>query len=331
MRHSTRNSDVDDKTLLQVSDLKTYFETLRGTLKAVDGVSLRIDEKQMLGLVGESGAGKSMTGLSIMRLVPPQGKIVKGRITFKGKNLLELSEEDMREIRGKEISIVFQDPLTFLNPLFTVGDQIAEMIMMHQDVTKDTAREKAIKMLEQTRIPSPNKVVDYYPYQLSGGMRQRVLIGIALSCSPSLVIADEPTTALDVTVQAQILELISDLREKFAISLLLITHDLGIVAETCDHVNIMYAGEIVERGNVFSFYDEPLHPYTSGLLSSVLSIDEFKENLVAIEGTPPDPTEFPSGCRFHPRCPKVMKICREKHPPTVELERQREVTCWLYG
>jgi oligopeptide/dipeptide ABC transporter ATP-binding protein len=302
-----------------------------GLVKAVDGVTFEVDSRQAVGLVGETGAGKSMTALSIMRLIPEGGQIVHGEIIFKGRNLLQLKDEEMRRIRGGEIGMVFQDPLTYLNPLFSVGDQITESIMIHSDINKRDAKKKAVDVLEQIGIPNASETVNYYPHQLSGGMRQRVLIAIAVSSNPSLLIADEPTTALDVTIQAQVLELIKDLNQRLDLSLLLITHDLGIVAEVCDEVNVMYAGRVVEHAEVSALYDEPLHPYTVALLGSVLSIDEFKETLIAIGGTVPDPTQFPPGCRFHPRCSKATAICRREHPPMFEVRQGREVSCWLYG
>ena len=320
------------ENLLSVINLKTYFYTSMGIVKAVDDVDLRIDNGRSVGLVGESGCGKTMTALSIMRLVPRPGRIISGKILFKDRNLLDLGEKEMRDIRGKQISMVFQDPMTYLNPVMKVKDQIAEVILLHQSESKRKAKEKkVIEVLKKVRIPSPSKVAEYYPHQLSGGMRQRILIAMALSCNPALLIADEPTTALDVTVQAQVLNLIKDLKKETGISLLLITHDLGIVADICDEVNVMYAGKIVEHADVFKLYENPLHPYTQGLLSSALSIDEFKETLTTIEGSVPDLINPPQGCRFNPRCKLARDNCRQKVPLPIEIELGHTVSCCLYG
>lgn len=321
-------------SLLEIRDLKTYFYTSRGAVRAVDGVDFEIRKGEAVGLVGESGCGKTMTAFSIMRLVPPPGQIVEGSIWFgegtEKRDLTKVPEKEMMEIRGGMISMVFQDPMTYLNPVMRVYDQIAEAIVLHQNVSKEEARRKAIEALERVRIPAPSVVARYYPHQLSGGMRQRALIAMAISCGPELLIADEPTTALDVTVQAQVLELIKQLKREMGMALMLITHDLGIVADICDRVCVMYAGEIVEEGDVLRIYREPKHPYTSGLLRSTLSIDEFKENLVTIEGVVPDLTDPPKGCRFHPRCPNAADRCRETEPPVIELTKGR-VSCWLYA
>lgn len=315
--------------MLEVKDLKTELSTQRGIIRAVDGVNLRINESERVALVGESGCGKTMTALSIIRLVPdPPGKITSGEIQFKGINLLERTNHEMTELRGKEISMVFQDPMTFLNPLMKIGDQIAEGVRIHQKIGKNQALERAVETLRSVSIPAPDKVCSYYPHQLSGGMRQRVLIAIALACDPVFVILDEPTTALDVTTQSQILRLTSDLTKK--LSLLLITHDLGIVGYLADVVYVMYVGKIVEHGDVFSIYEEPAHPYTQGLLNSVLSIDEFKKTLETIGGMVPDALNPPGGCRFHPRCTRVLDICRSKEPPEVQVGQDHFVSCWLY-
>lgn len=303
-------------------------------MKAVDGVSFGIDKGEALGLVGESGCGKTMTAFSIMGLVPSPGRIVGGEIWFSygdgRKDLTKTSEEEMRKIRGGKISMVFQDPMTYLNPVMKICDQIAEAIVLHQELPKDQARRKAIDLLERVRIPIPSTVAQYYPHELSGGMRQRGLIAMAISCNPDLLIADEPTTALDVTVQAQVLELIKQLKNEMNMALMLITHDLGIVADTCDRVCVMYAGRIVEEGDVYDIYREPKHPYTMGLLKSTLSIDEFKETLVTIEGTVPDLTNLPPGCRFRPRCSQISDRCREAAPPMVEVKKGHRVSCWRY-
>lgn len=317
--------------LLSVENLRTHFFTPEGIVRAVDGVSLRIFDRQPVALVGESGCGKSMTALSIMGLVPrPPGQIVAGKILLRKRNLLELTDDQMSGIRGKEISMVFQDPMTFLNPVIRIGDQIAEAVVRHQKVDKREARERVIELLDKVRIPDAKRAHDYYPHQLSGGMRQRVLIAMALSCRPSLLIADEPTTALDVTIQSQILGLISSAVRDLGTSLLLITHDLGIVASLVEVVYVMYVGKIVEHGDLYSVYEEPAHPYTQGLLKSVLSIDEFKKDLVTIGGIVPDALNPPRGCPFHPRCPKAMDICREREPNEVEVKLGHFVSCWLY-
>jgi oligopeptide/dipeptide ABC transporter ATP-binding protein len=300
-------------------------------VKAVDGVTLKVNKEESVALVGESGCGKTITARSIMRLVPPPGKTIEGRVLFKGKNLLELSEDKMRKIRGKEISMVFQDPMSFLNPVMKIKDQIAETIRLHQQFDKKEARKKAVEVLDAVLIASPSKVAEYYPHQLSGGMRQRVIIAIAVSCNPSLLIADEPTSALDVTVQAQVLDLIKHLTENLGTALLLVTHDLGIVADVCDTVYVMYAGKIVEHANVFSVFEKPTHPYTKGLLESVISIDEFKKTLVSIDGAVPDLVDLPSGCRFRTRCKQYNpKVCSKEEPPFVEVEKDHAVSCWLY-
>lgn len=322
---------MQNSQLLQVSGLKTYFFISRGVIKAVDGVDLKISPNEAVGLVGESGCGKTVTALSIMRLVPiPPGRFIDGEIIYRDKNILKLTEDEMINVRGNEISMVFQDPMTFLNPVMKVGDQITEVINQHQELKKEEAKDKAKEALKLVRIPDPEKVYDYYPHQLSGGMRQRALIAMALSCNPSLLIADEPTTALDVTIQRQILNLIQKIRNEFGTSLLLITHDLGIVAEVVDRVYVMYIGKIMEHANVFSLYEKPKHPYTKGLLKAVLSIDEFKEKLVTIGGMIPDPLNPPLGCKFHPRCPEAIYICKRQEPPMMEIEDNHFVSCWLY-
>jgi len=318
--------------LLLVKNLKTYFYIRQGIVRAVDGIDLAIPRRKAVGLVGESGCGKSATALSIMRLLPsPPGKIVDGEVFYKGKDLLKFSEKGLRKIRGEEISMVFQDPLTFLNPVFTIGNQIRETILEHQSarVRKSEVKKKVVELLERVGIPAASDVVEYYPHQLSGGMRQRTLIAIALSCNPSLVIMDEPTTALDVTIQRQILELIKGLIEDFDMSLMLITHDLGVVAEICDFVYIMYAGRIVEQANVYTIFERAKHPYTIGLLNSALSIEEFKKKLVGLDGSVPDLMDPPPGCKFHPRCPLMKGVCSQEEPPLVQVEPGHAVRCWL--
>jgi peptide/nickel transport system ATP-binding protein/oligopeptide transport system ATP-binding protein len=316
--------------LLSVRNLRTYFFTSMGTVKAVDGISMNVGRKESVALVGESGSGKTVTALSIMGLVQQPGKIVEGKVLLEDRDLLELSSKELCSVRGGEISIVFQDPMTFLNPVQRVGDQIEEALRKHQNVGKTEAEKRVTQILGKIGIPSPTRFARYYPHQLSGGMRQRVLIAIALSCHPSLLIADEPTTAVDVSVQAQIIDLLSQLRDEMGLSLLLITHDLGIVAELCDQVYIMYAGKIMEYADVFSLFEDPKHPYTSGLLKSAVSIDELRKDLVAIDGMAPDMTDPPPGCRFHPRCGHTMEICRMKEPDLVAIGSNRYVSCWMY-
>ena len=317
--------------LIQVKDLRTSFFTPEGEVKAVDGVSFEIAEGQTLGLVGESACGKSMTALSIMRLVPsPPGRIVGGEILYQGRDLLKLDGESMRKMRGNEISMIFQEPMTSLNPVFTVGDQIGEAIHLHQGLGKRETREKTIEMLRLVKIADPDSRVDDYPHQLSGGMRQRVMIAMALSCNPSLLIADEPTTALDVTIQAQILELMQELQEKLGMSLLLITHDLGVVAEQADEVAIMYAGKIVERAATKQIFNRPLHPYTAGLLNSLPGVrGHKKKRLDAIPGVVPSPLELPGGCRFRDRCPKAAAMCAEAEPALVEKGKDHWAACYF--
>jgi oligopeptide/dipeptide ABC transporter ATP-binding protein len=316
--------------LLQVRNLQTSFFTPEGEVRAIDGVSFEIGEGKTLGLVGESGCGKSVTSLSIMRLIPsPPGKIVGGEILYRGRDLLKLSNEEMRKIRGNEISMIFQEPMTSLNPVFTVGNQIGEAIKLHQGLGKKETRAKTIEMLRLVKIADPESRVDAYPHQLSGGMRQRVMIAMALSCNPSLLIADEPTTALDVTIQAQILELMKELQQKIGgMALLLITHDLGVVAEQADEVAIMYAGKIVERSNTRAIFNHPFHPYTVGLLNSLPgATGQKKKRLDAIPGVVPNPLNLPSGCRFRDRCPRAADLCAQMEPELVEKEPGHTVAC----
>ncbi|MBC7093934.1 ABC transporter ATP-binding protein [Candidatus Bipolaricaulota bacterium] len=324
--------------LVAVRDLKTYFYTEDGVVKAVDGVSFAIEPEQTLGVVGESGCGKSVTALSIMGLVPmPPGKIVSGAIVLHrdGKNVeltkLNPKGREYRGIRGKEIAMIFQEPMTSLNPVFTVGYQIMEAIILHQKVSKKAAREKAIEMLRQVGIPLPEQRVDEYPHQLSGGMRQRAMIAMALSCNPSLLIADEPTTALDVTIQAQVLDLMRDLQKRFRTAIMFITHNLGVVAEMCDEVVVMYLGKVVEHAPVRPVYHDPKHPYTQGLLHSIPSLATKKKRLEPIKGVVPDPLDAPPGCPFNPRCPHVMEICSREMPPLKEVAEEHEAACWLYA
>jgi peptide/nickel transport system ATP-binding protein/oligopeptide transport system ATP-binding protein len=307
--------------LLRVEGLRTHFFSDEGVAKAVDGVDYDILAGETLGVVGESGCGKSVTALSILRLVPdPPGRTVAGRILFQGQDLVAASDEEMRRIRGNEIAMIFQEPMTALNPVFTVGNQIIETVRLHQGLDKDAARARAIEVLDLVGIPSPEQRVDEYPHQLSGGMRQRVMIAMAMSCDPALLIADEPTTALDVTVQAQILDLISDLQQRTGMSVLLITHDLAVVAETADHVAVMYAGKVVEYAGVEELFGKPRHPYSIGLFRSLPDLAGPGERLYAIEGTVPSAFEFPSGCRFRTRCPIATDKCASDEPRLAQLE-----------
>ncbi|KXG77543.1 Oligopeptide transport ATP-binding protein OppD [Fervidicola ferrireducens] len=320
------------RKLLEIKDLTVKFFTEDGTVNAVERVSFDIEKEETLGVVGESGCGKSVTALSVMRLLPsPPAKITSGKILFEGEDLLSKSEAEMRRIRGNLISMVFQEPMTSLNPVFTIGHQISEAIVLHQKLSKKEARERAIEMLRLVGIPNPEKRYWEYPHQLSGGMRQRVMIAMALSCSPKLLIADEPTTALDVTIQAQILDLIERLKEKVGMSVLMITHDLGVIAEMAKRVVVMYAGQVVEESPCEDIFENPLHPYTAGLLKSIPKLEGKKSRLHVIEGNVPNPLNFPSGCRFHPRCFEAKKICGEKMPSLVEVEGNRKVRCFMRG
>ena len=318
-------------TLLEVKDLQTNFHTEMGVIRAVDGVSFRIGENETVGMVGESGCGKSVTALSIMRLIDMPGQIVNGQLKFKGENLLEKNEEEMRNIRGNEISMIFQEPMTSLNPVHTIGKQISEVIILHQKLSKRAAKKKSIEMLAQVGIPSPEQRFNEFPYQLSGGMRQRAMIAMALSCNPSLLVADEPTTALDVTIQAQILDLIMRLKEKMGTAVLLITHDLGVIAEMADRVVVLYAGKVVEYSDVNSLFENPLHPYTKVLLESIPRItDEKNRKLSSIVGSIPDPLHPPFGCKFHPRCKYAIDLCSKEEPSLFSDNSKRLVRCWMY-
>jgi oligopeptide/dipeptide ABC transporter ATP-binding protein len=309
--------------LLEVRNLKTWFATKRGEIRAVDDVSFTLAEGEVLSLVGESGCGKSVTALSILRLVAPPGRIAGGEIYFEGRNLLALREDEVRAIRGDDIAMIFQDPMTSLNPVFTVGEQIAEAIRLHRKVSKKEAWNQAVEGMRDVAIPAPEARAKTYPHEMSGGMRQRVMIAMALACDPKLLIADEPTTALDVTIQAQILDLLNELREKRNLALLLITHDLGVVAETADRVAVMYAGKIVEQAPVKELFHRPRHPYTEGLLRAVPRLDESgearKRRLQTIEGVVPNPLDLPPGCRFAPRCEHARETCRAGEPPLLDL------------
>ncbi|RKD21624.1 ABC transporter ATP-binding protein [Caminicella sporogenes] len=317
------------KELLNINNLTIHYITDDGTVKAVNGIDIKLNEGETLGLVGETGAGKTTTALGIMRLVPnPPGKIINGSIEFEGRNLLDISEEEMRMIRGNKISMIFQDPMTSLNPVMTVGEQIAEVIEIHQNVSKQEAMKKAEEMLELVGIPATR--VNDYPHQFSGGMKQRVIIAIALACNPKLLIADEPTTALDVTIQAQVLDLMNNLKEEFKTAMILITHDLGVVAEVCDKVAIMYAGEIVETASLEQLFENPRHPYTVGLFGSIPNLEEEVDRLKPIKGLMPDPTNLPKGCKFHPRCPYAKDICSKQEPKITEIENGHKVKCLIY-
>src|SRR5918911_1483797 len=320
--------------LLEVRNLQTHFPTRAGLVRAVDGVSFHLDRGELLGLVGESGCGKSMTALSVMRLIAPPGKIVGGEIIFDGEDLLAASEDRMREIRGDDIAMIFQDPMTSLNPVYTVGEQIAEALRLHRKLSHKDAHKATVEAMREVSIPDPARRVDDYPHQLSGGMRQRVMIAMALACDPKLLIADEPTTALDVTIQAQILELLNELRRTRELGVLLITHDLGVVAEVADRVAVMYTGRIVAESPVAELFARPKHPYTEGLLRSVpkLTVAEVKkiERLETIEGTVPKPTNLPAGCHFAPRCPHRMPRCTEGDIPLYQLDGDVSVRCVLY-
>jgi len=319
--------------LLEVKNLKTYFYTEEGTARAVDGMDFIIRKGETLGMIGESGCGKSVSALSIMQLVAsPPGRIIEGEIWFEGENLLKKSPSEVKKIRGNDISMIFQEPMTSLNPVFTIGNQIIEPIMLHQKLDKEKARKKAIEMLDLVGISSPEKQIDNYPHQLSGGMRQRVMIAMALSCEPKLLIADEPTTALDVTIQAQILELLKKIREEIGMAVMMITHDLAVIAEVSDDVLVAYAGKALEYADVKTIFREPKHPYTQALYDSIPRLtDTKKRRLEVIPGIVPNPLEFPSGCRFHPRCKFVKSFCRKEEPELEEVGDTHKARCFIYN
>ena len=338
----------ESSLLLSVKDLKTHFYVREGTVRSVDGVSFEVHQGRTLGIIGESGCGKSVTALSILRIVPPPGRIVKGKILFhrtledggsdRVTEVVDLTDldprgDDIRSIRGKEIAMVFQEPMSSLTPVYTVGNQIMESILLHQEVNRSEARERAVEMLRRVGMPQPEQTVDSYPHQLSGGMRQRAMIAIALSCHPSLLIADEPTTALDVTTEAQILELMRDLQEELGMSIMFITHNLGVIAEMAEDVAVMYLGKIVERAGVVSLFHSPLHPYTKALLKSIPQIGrKSQQRLASIKGSVPDPYSLPDGCLFHPRCSQFMENRCERHEPELlEVENGHWVRCLLYS
>lgn len=318
-------------TLVEFKNLRTHFFTEDGVVKAVDDVSFKIKQGETIGVVGESGCGKSVTAMSLMRLIPnPPGEIVGGEIIFDGKSILNISEDEMREIRGNSISVIFQEPMTSLNPVFTVGQQISEVIILHQKLDKQQAEKKSIDMLKLVGIPRAEEIVKCYPHELSGGMRQRVMIAMAMACNPKLLIADEPTTALDVTIQAQILDLMKEIKEKLGTSIMLITHDLGVIAEMADYVVVMYAGKVVEEAPVVELFKNPMHPYTLGLLQSKPILNQNRERLYSIPGQVPNPIGLPNDCHFCTRCSKNIKMCSEKIPPLVDIGNNHKVACWLY-
>jgi peptide/nickel transport system ATP-binding protein len=320
---------MSNNVVLQVENLHTSFFTRAGEVKAVDGVSFYVREGETFGIVGESGCGKSVTGLSILRLLQePSGQIVEGKIILEGKNLLELSKKHMRAYRGKMISMILQDPMTSLNPVFTIGDQVGESVRMHQDLPENMVEPEVIDALRLLRIPAPEMRINEYPFQLSGGMKQRVVGAIAMSCRPRLLIADEPTTALDATIQAQYIALFEDIQEKTNVAIIFITHDFGVVSRICDRVGVMYAGKIVETALTRDIFKNPKHPYTIALIKSVPQLDRKDEQLFSIEGQPPSMLNLPPGCRFCPRCTVALDICKEQEPPEVKISENRSVSCW---
>lgn len=318
------------KSLLEVKDLKTYFMIGRQEIRAVDGVSFSLDRNETLAIVGESGSGKSVTVLSIMRLIKPPGKIVSGEIVFDNKNLLHLAEKQMTMLRGNRISMVYQEPMTSLNPVISVGEQIREAIAIHKSFSKKESKEQAIELMNAVSIPEARLRYNELPAKFSGGMRQRIMIAMAIACNPDILIADEPTTALDVTIQAEIMELLRSMKNKLSMSMLLITHDLGIVAENADRVLVMYCGKVMEEASVASLFRSPMHPYTVGLLQCIPSIDTKADKLNSIPGYVPHPSRFPKGCRFSSRCGRAMVICSKEMPELIEIEEGHKVRCWLY-
>jgi oligopeptide/dipeptide ABC transporter ATP-binding protein len=320
--------NLQKHSLLEARSLSIHFFTEEGVVRAVENVSFEIYPGEVLGLVGESGCGKSVTGLSLLRLIPiPPGRIVSGDILFDGRSLLPLEEKEMEKVRGNDISMIFQEPMTSLNPVFTIGDQIMEAVILHQGLDKTEARKRAIEMLDRVKISSPEKRIDSYPHQLSGGMRQRAMIAMALSCQPKLLIADEPTTALDVTIQAQVLQLLKEIQMEMGMSVMLITHDLGVVSEIADRVAVMYAGRIFEYGPIEAIFGEMRNPYTRGLMSSIPQLAEKKNRLNAIPGQVPDPMNLPAGCKFHPRCYLVIEECKKEEPPLFQVNGNHFSRC----
>ncbi len=324
---------MTEEVILQVRDLKTYFTVDEGVVKAVDGVSFDLRKGETLGIVGESGSGKSVTNLSIINMIPsPPGKIAGGQVLFGGKDLVKMQIAELRHIRGNKISMIFQDPMTSLNPFLRISTQMVETIVLHQGLSQEAAKAKAIEMLKLAGIPAPEKRIDQYPHQFSGGMRQRVMIAMSLSCNPEILIADEPTSALDVTIQAQILELMKDLTKRLGTAVILITHSLGVVAGMCDTLCVMYAGRVVERGPTGGIFEDPKHPYTQGLIKSVPRLDKKSaERLYSIPGQPPNVIDLPDCCPFYPRCDRAMDACKKKYPPVVDFGGGRKVACWLYA
>jgi oligopeptide/dipeptide ABC transporter ATP-binding protein len=316
-----------NKPILEIKGLKTHFFTYNGVVRAVDGIDLTVSRNEVVGIVGETGCGKSVTVRSTMGLIPEPGRIVAGKVLLDGENLMEKGDAELRRIRGSRMSMIFQNPLSSLNPVFSIGNQVGHVISIHQNHDKQAARRRAVEVFKQVRLPDPDRLLNKYPHELSGGMLQRVMIAMALSCRPEVLIADEPTTALDVTIQAQILSLMLRMKEETGAAIIMITHDLGVVAETCDRVAVMYAGLIVERGPVQAIFDEPLHPYTEGLLASLPGQHETGDELRTIDGLVPDLIHPPYGCRFHPRCPIAEKICQEKVPELLEKHGRRAVAC----
>lgn len=318
------------KTILEVKDLKTYYYTEEGVVPAVDGLDFDVKEGETFAIVGESGCGKSVTSMSVLRLIQnPPGKIISGEIRYMGEDLLKKTEKQMRRIRGNDISMIFQEPMTSLNPVMKIGKQLTECILQHQNISKEEAYQKAEDMLRKTGVPRVEHMMKEYPFQLSGGQRQRVMIAMALVCRPKILIADEPTTALDVTIQAQILDLMNDLKQEIGTSILFITHDLGVVAEVCDEVVVMYCGRVVEKGDVYSLFAKPSHPYTIGLLNSIPKLGEAAEELEVIPGNVPNPKYMPKGCKFAPRCSKAFGRCMEEEPGFFEIGDGHVSRCWL--
>ena len=316
-------------TVLQVEDLHAFFFTRKGVVKAVDGVSFHVDEGETLGIVGESGCGKTVTGLSILRLLPePGGRIVGGKIILEGTDLLALSKKEMRAYRGKIISMILQDPMTSLNPVYSIGDQIAEAVRLHQNLPNNMVEQEVVSALRLVRIPAPEMILGQHPYQLSGGMRQRVVGAIAMSCHPRLLIADEPTTALDATIQAQYIALFKEIQQKTNVAIMFITHDFGVVGSMCHRVGVMYAGKIVETASTSELFKAPRHPYTVALISSVPRLDRKDDRLYSIDGQPPSMMNLPAGCRFRPRCSTALPVCGEQEPPEAEIGNNHSVSCW---
>ena len=330
MSATTKNSSAP-KTLLNVKGLKTYFFTEDGVVQAVNGVDFAIEEGKVMGLVGESGCGKSVTSLSIMRLLGGSGKIVEGEVWLRDRDLVKLPEDEMVKLRGGELSMIFQQPTSCLNPIFRVGDQVAEVLIQHQKLTKDKAWDQAVEMLSRVGIPDAGRRAKSFPHEISGGQAQRVMIAMALSCLPDLLIADEPTTALDVTIQAQILDLMRRMQTELGTTILLITHDLGVIAEMADHVAVMYAGLIVEYTDVNTLFEHPMHPYTEGLMAAIPVLGEVRDSLAVIPGTVPDLINLPPGCKFSPRCPYVRDICTQEDPPLIDVAPGHKTRCWIYN